>query len=1114
MRVSINIKYDYNDSSILKEYIPTVIHSNLLEIVLRGVLQKNSLKSHVVYGPYGSGKSYIGSILTGILTKKYINKEIGLIKSKFSKINNQISSLISEYYNQNIKYIPIIINGYEGKFNNVIIEKIINSLEEYGLDYKIPTLFSFIIQTVELWQKKYPNTYKEFIELLKKESNTIKKFKKQIDDRNSEKADWFISVFPQLTSGQKLQIPIENNVINVLQELCQILYENNYGVFIIYDEFGRYLQNLEIHQINLFMQEIQDLAELANNGLKNFQMILISHKPISSYFSNYEDNIRYEFAKIEKRFTSTEIKSDDSMFISIASNYIKSNRTYKTPELSEEVIRDSFKYQLFNSYLSDFQISTHILKDMYPMHPLSIYILPEISRVFGQNERTLFTFLNDKSKYGLYGKLLNDYGYIYCDSLVDYFFDDTISLNEIEQKKFMLYNINTERIKGIFKGKRLENLQRVLKFIFLWSITKRNNLIPIKSQLIAFALDIPEKEAERNLTHLENEKFIRFNVITKEYEIYESSGYDIEEELVKAKKNNKISDSQLYKTLNKYNKYKYFYSEKYNVENEITRFAKITYVKDIKTFKDEFEYADLHFVLNFDENVIIPNVINGYIPNEKKNLLDDVERLYYLDFLLQQNELVKNSTFKVELEYEKNIVLNSIREIQKEILIISKFVIDNENKMFRNIKKIEGFINEKFEDIYNKSIKIANEQINMFNISSPQLKALTKIIDNIVQEESLDIKESIENSSIMKLAFYSIVNNVKEQKNYKNLKENLIDYLIKNPEGKFIDLLKIVISEPFGVRPPVAVTLLITLLIDKWQDILIYKNNTFVSIIRGEELFNDLLNEYHEFYYYSLFNEYPSVRYYNNLTYVYSEFDNQNRPFLEQLEKVFDSTSDLIHNKSLSIRVCSSIHNWFINLPIITQQGERLSVSNVNFLDIIKNMRITPRKSLEKLITFTPEIDDVISFKKSIESNYELYLDDLEKEIKRKLDITNRKEFIMRHNEVESKFNKVVRAVYRGERIIDQFVDEIEGIDMKKWTNSSFIRLKNHIIHNYAINQTNNYLKVTIGNEEKAIQPVTLSPKGENTLENIENTIEATSKYMTQNELENIIISLFRKYVR
>lgn len=1116
MRVSLNIKYDYVDSGILKDYIPTNIHADFLSTVLKGITEASNLKSHVAYGPYGSGKSYIGSILTGILSKKYDLEEITLIKTKFSKVDRSVEKLISNYYELDFKYIPIIINGYEGNLNSVLIEKIINALDIHNIAYKIPTLFHFVNETIMMWSQQYLMTYDKFLNLLKEKKLTVEEFKSGMKNQDSKMADWFIDVFPELTSGQKLQIPVESNSINVLKELCQLLHEKGLGIFIVYDEFGRYLQNLEIHQVNLFMQETQDLAELANNGVKNLSVLLISHKPVSNYFSSYPDNVRYEFAKIEKRFTSSEIKSDDSMFVSIASNYIKANRQYSAPKPSDELINNTFKYRLFNSYLSDLQIKTYILNDMYPMHPLSVYILPEISRVFGQNERTLFTYLKDQTIYGLNDKLTKESGFVYCDSLVDYFFENTVSLNEYEQKKFMLYCLNIEKVSRTFRKQKLIDIQRVLKFIFLWSITKKNNIIPVKKELISFALDMSDKEVERTLSTLENERIIRFNLITKEYEIYESSGYDIDEEIIRAKKVNKFNDTKLYGTLNKYHEYKYLYSEKYNVENDITRFAKVTYIKDITTFKDEFEFADLHFVISFNKNVKIPNVINGYMLDDKSEIFQYAERLFYIDFLMQQPLFYKNLVFFVELEYEKSILLTKIREVQKNILSMTKFEItDGEFKVFRNIQKMEKFISNKFESTYTKPIRITNEQINMFNISSPQLKALSRIVDFVIQEESVNIEEAIGKSSIMKLSYHSIVNNITNQKNYEELKKYLMNYLGNNPEGSFIDLLRIITGSPFGVRPPVAIIFLILILIDKWQDILFYKNNTYISSIEGEELFKKLLNEYYEEYFHSIFGEYSTVSYFNNLTYVYSEFDNLNRPYLEFLETLFNSTSEFIQNKSLSIRVCSSIYNWFINLPIITQQGEDLTFSDIQFLEIIKKMRITPRNALQELIEFAPDVVVVEHFKQVIESHFKNYTNKLEKQIRVQLGITDIDDFLSNHDKLEIKFNKVIKALYNKERIIDQFDKEIDEIDMKKWTKSSFIRLRNHIIDNYSEKQKESYLKILIGNDkERAVQPVTLSQKGEITQENIENIIDATSKYMTQNEVENIIINLLRKYVR
>ena len=67
---SVNIAYDMNDDSKLKNYIPTKSALSLLEDILLSTAQNSTDRARILIGAYGKGKSHIVLMVLSILMKK------------------------------------------------------------------------------------------------------------------------------------------------------------------------------------------------------------------------------------------------------------------------------------------------------------------------------------------------------------------------------------------------------------------------------------------------------------------------------------------------------------------------------------------------------------------------------------------------------------------------------------------------------------------------------------------------------------------------------------------------------------------------------------------------------------------------------------------------------------------------------------------------------------------------------------------------------------------------------------------------------------------------------------------------------------------------------------
>lgn len=300
---SINIRFDFGKSALYDRYLPTPSHVDSTIGILKG-FQGEGNRSHIIVGSYGSGKSLLGTILAGVLSNDLEDRLFYPLLSKFQTIDNQIHKLLLEVKEKNITYIPVVLSGEEANFKQTLLSALYTALCEKNLDFTQPIIVSDILNIVDTWKRKYKSTYDEFLALLKKKTWTIETWRKDIEKVNVKAIDWFKKTYPTLTSGSKLSLNFDKDLITQLEYITEELRVRNLGLFIIYDEFGRFLQTLPSTAVHETMQDLQDLAEFSNSDKgSNLNVLLITHRNLGQYALRYNDELQKEFQRIEKRYT-------------------------------------------------------------------------------------------------------------------------------------------------------------------------------------------------------------------------------------------------------------------------------------------------------------------------------------------------------------------------------------------------------------------------------------------------------------------------------------------------------------------------------------------------------------------------------------------------------------------------------------------------------------------------------------------------------------------------------------------------------------------------------------------------------------------------------------------
>ncbi len=158
---SINIAYDLNDESKLKNFIPTNSAMKLLESVLLSTNPQSTDRARILIGSYGKGKSHIVLMLLSILMKK----DLGLFEKMLPKLkeNERLYRTVQNYYESKNKILPVVISGSNTSLPQAFLLALQRTLSENQLMDVMPdSNYQAAINTIARWRSDYPETYEKF----------------------------------------------------------------------------------------------------------------------------------------------------------------------------------------------------------------------------------------------------------------------------------------------------------------------------------------------------------------------------------------------------------------------------------------------------------------------------------------------------------------------------------------------------------------------------------------------------------------------------------------------------------------------------------------------------------------------------------------------------------------------------------------------------------------------------------------------------------------------------------------------------------------------------------------------------------------------------------------
>lgn len=815
---SVNLLLDLNDKSKLKLYIPTRSSVKLLVEYLKEVDGFSGKRANILIGPYGKGKSHLLLVLMSILSGT-ASEELDELISRIAMMDEDAVVEINKVYKKK-KLLPVIINPSSGNLSQAFVRSLSQTLKRENLLDVVPdNYFSEALHTIEQWKQFYQNTYKmfqeEFGSRTKDLLNGLKAF-------NYTALEEFRTVYPKLTSGSAFNPIIDDDVLSVYRSVNRVLCEKyGYdGIYIIFDEFSKYVEGHTEEGFSSDMKTLQDMCELCNASKdEQLHLTCVAHKAIRAYGDSLSKEVKNAFQGVEGRLNEIQfIVSSQNNYELIADAIQKKPAFEKWKVENKEyqaMLEASYQIKELTALFDKGDFEEIVVKGAFPLTPLTALLLLGLSEKIAQNERTIFTFLTGKDLYSLamYVEKCRDTEFVGAPLIYDYF-SQLLS----EEKDLSVHN---EWLKAEYALEKIvdDNQKKVVKTLAVIRMINREDTIPANDEFLKIAVGIESGIYDKAIEELKASKLVEYKPGQKVYDFKNGIGIDIENAVSDcvARNFSKINVSDV---INKINAQKYILPKKYNQDYFMTRYIKVHAItsesflalSSTSYLPQENEPDGYLFVIidgkNVDKSKIEQHVVEMEDPTVAVAIAelssDFKEKAQQLLGIMKlssdKNFMDENVAVTAELENWKNILVDELNgKLQKTLGNISEIYTMTSCEQI-GARGLNRTMSEWMEQVYFKTPIINHELVNRHQVSVQIAKARNLIVDDIFHSRSLDKYEN--GTSAESTIYRACMIHTEDDENLENIRREIMEFIrdCKGKKGCFATLVNALKQPPIGMR--------------------------------------------------------------------------------------------------------------------------------------------------------------------------------------------------------------------------------------------------------------------------------------------------------------------------
>jgi len=814
---SINLERDFNDLEVTSSYIPTNQTCGHLARILEGTSRTSGMRSWRITGDYGSGKSSFALAIAHVLSGT---------KTQFAKRHKHWDSLVNS--SSLPKLFPVLITGSREKPVRIILQKLAQALDN-----------------------SCPTRKPEVLHELKKELKSKK------DISNSAALDFIDRASQYVKRSKKAD-----------------------GMLLIIDEMGKFLEYAALNPSEEDLYFFQELGERASRSHDTPLFVInLLHQGFSAYAENLSIPLQREWNKVSGRFEEIVFHNNIEQALELLSAALGIDQS-KLPRKLKKNAKINISEAIQIGWLGRAATyeKTELGERIYPLHPLSIPPLLALFNKYGQNERSLYSFLFSNEKHGLQS---------FADNEVEE--DNLLRIYDVYDYAYSslshVINQNGYRSKWRFISAAVDSLAsnneteiKILKTIGLLNLLDSNDLVATEEVIIKSLCgkEISSKEIKEAVARLSQRHAIYHRGISKGLCLWPHTSLNLDTAYQKAIDDYAIS-SAIAPTLINYVSTRPLVARRHFIETGTLRHFTVKYItyEKVKSYRPELRHSDGEIIIPLCENseeydAIIEQIKKGSILNSPgilvalpkplhgfRNLLLEVGRW---EWVSNNTPELNNDSFAAE-EVSRQIALSKrlLENRIEDTLTLKNSTPDSGIKWFykgvpetlETGRALLTRLSEICDEHYSFAPIIRNELVNRRKISTAAALARNKLISSILLHENKKYLGLPENKKPPEMCIYlsmlyasGLHNNSQRQgfslpdddTNRMNPLFAKMSAILKQKQGSRHTVQNIweeLSKHPYGVREGVLPILLAVFLKIHGHTLAIYENGTFLPQIDG-----------------------------------------------------------------------------------------------------------------------------------------------------------------------------------------------------------------------------------------------------------------------------------------
>ena len=798
---SVNIERDWQNEETLHRYILTnnakQAISNVMNVCRNGA---NSDKAFSIIGPYGSGKSSFVIYLSHLLNNN---------QTAIQKAPSTLKKSVGTHLNNSQGYCNILLSGTPAPLNRSFLEALKTSITPY---------------------------YKKLKLKPQKHQRTINR----------------------LLTSDEISTKIILNLIKKIR--TEIEQAGSKGLLIVIDEFGKFLEYAARHESDdIFLLQI--LAEETHQTSDaNILLFVLLHQSFEQYGKNLGAKLKNEWIKIQGRYQTLSFVDTTAETLPIIAQVFKQKLSQKAKQkITKDIqaITKKLKAQDILPETLNEKTANDLFVKCYPLHPLTLLLLPILCQKIAQNERTLFNYLGSDEPFALPQIMQNlaPGDFIYPNHIYDYFINsETLSntfhtnrtLSEVWIAIEKMTNASAEEIK-------------LLKTIALFNIA--NSHILASKNL----LELCDKNYTKNTKLLLDKSVITYRKFNGEYRVWQGSDFDlnqaIDEQLTQ------LTTTNIAEHLNKNKAFLPFVAKRYSIKkNSLFYFEPVfIYANQYANIKPKGSKPRIIFCFNFnteDKDIFLEKIIKHFTKQDICVLIGNSDSIrassqyrIALENIEKQNDVIQKDPivrrefiqYLIDARQKEQSKFNKILENPEKCLWYNQ----KEEIKCKNKRELQILLSEILEKVYPDAPTIKNELINRDNPSAQANAGRKKLLLHLLNHS--DEKDlAIEKYPAEKAMYISIIkeNGIHKEANgkwkigppnngkYKKVWLKIDQFFEQTKEQPkcLLELDETLTAPPFGIKKPVLPIFYIANYLYNKDEIAVYEDRIYAPFFTNEHL--------------------------------------------------------------------------------------------------------------------------------------------------------------------------------------------------------------------------------------------------------------------------------------